>query len=88
MSDRKTTILLQTLQSPAQFISALDREIDALDQIIDRARAKTQLPACCWESPESSWGACDGGFPCYEPATVHELATGLEYCLEHFEEAL
>jgi hypothetical protein len=45
------------------------------------------LGLCSHESPESRRGACNGGFPCTEVATVHHLASGLEYCAGHFEEA-
>jgi hypothetical protein len=33
---------------------------------------------CCYETPESSWGACDGGFPCPELALP-----GSEFCERH-----
>jgi hypothetical protein len=59
-----------------------DRALARSDQILARAK----LSPCCHEYPESSYGASDGGFPCYELATVHHLASELEYCEEHFEE--
>jgi hypothetical protein len=61
----------------------IDREISRVDQILAAAE---NLSACAYESPESRRGACDGGFPCSERATVHELASGLEFCLDHFED--
>ena len=42
------------------------------------------LSQCVYESPESSWGACDGGVQCGEVATVHSLDLGFEFCLKHF----
>jgi len=41
---------------------------------------------CVYESPESSWGACDGGVQCTEMATVHSLDLGFAFCLKHFHE--
>lgn len=61
-------------------------------QVFDRAlmfevrRVEKLLGLCCWESPESSRGACDGGFPCQEQATVHHLESDNEFCLSHFRE--
>jgi hypothetical protein len=49
-------------------------------------RIEKTLGLCAWQSPESSRGACDGGFPCQEPATVHHLSTDQPYCLSHFRE--
>jgi hypothetical protein len=43
-----------------------------------------ELPACCYESPESSYGACDGGTSCLQKGTIHHLASGLEFCAAHF----
>lgn len=44
------------------------------------------LSLCSHESPESSYGACDGGLRCQSPATVSDRETGCGWCLEHFEE--
>jgi hypothetical protein len=52
----------------------------------DRMLTRAEFSPCCYESPDSSYSACNGGFPCYELASVHHLASGLEYCEEHFEE--
>jgi hypothetical protein len=49
-------------------------------------RVQTTLGLCAWQSPETSYGACNGGFPCQELATVHHLATDEEFCLSHFRE--
>lgn len=49
--------------------------------------ARIFLAQCQWESPERSWGSCDGGFPCYDRATVHDLVSDLDFCLKHFLEA-
>jgi hypothetical protein len=68
---------------PLDFLdSVIGRDIARIDRILPRA----ELSLCCYEYPESSYGASDGGFPCYELATAHHLASGLEYCEEHFEE--
>jgi hypothetical protein len=45
-----------------------------------------QLPNCSYESPESAWGACDGGEVCSEVATVHHLASDMQFCMTHFQE--
>jgi hypothetical protein len=49
----------------------------AIDQLV------SSISICCYESPESSYGACDGGIPCRERATVVDVSTELEYCARH-----
>lgn len=71
-------------QSLAFHTLLIEREIARVDRIL----AENKPSLCCHESPESSGGACDGGFPCYNRADVAEIATGLEYCLTHFEKAV
>ena len=67
----------------AQLIPALiERQITQVNLIL----AQSDLGLCDWESPESSYGACDGGYSCHEKATVHHLASEHEYCLSHFRE--
>lgn len=39
---------------------------------------------CSWCSPESIPGACDGGHPCQNFATVHDLEDDQDYCRYHF----
>ena len=58
-----------------------DRALAWTDQILARA----ELFPCRYESPESSYGACDG-VPCGAKATVLDLASEQEYCLAHFRE--
>lgn len=58
--------------------------IERLLSIVSQAVATATLPGCCYQTPESSWGACDGGFPCYRPATVHHLASEQDYCARHY----
>jgi hypothetical protein len=36
------------------------------------------LATCCYTTPETSWGACDGGFPCSNLALP-----GSEFCERH-----
>jgi hypothetical protein len=36
------------------------------------------LATCSYTTPETSWGACDGGFPCPSLALP-----GSEFCEEH-----
>jgi len=43
-----------------------------------------RLAQCSWCSPESTPGACDGGYPCQSLATVHDLEDDQAYCLDHF----
>lgn len=43
------------------------------------------LPPCSWCSPESTPGACDGGYPCRNIATVHDLVEDAPFCRYHFE---
>lgn len=69
----------QTLARPESDLSAV------LSLFIERILAKPVLGTCDYQTPETSWGACDGQ-PCLESATVHDLATDREYCVGHFRE--
>jgi hypothetical protein len=40
---------------------------------------------CCYEYPETTWGACDGQ-PCRRVAVVHDVATEMDYCALHYRE--
>jgi hypothetical protein len=46
------------------------------------------LPTCSWETSETSYGACDGGIPCSDRGTIHDLASDMPYCCKHFVEVL
>ena len=60
--------------------------IAGLDSLVSGVFAKNyNFSTCAHESPESSYGASDGGFPCRKTAVVHDLSTGEEFCLEHFD---
>lgn len=67
---------------PQLINSVLGHEIARVDRILSAA----ELPTCCHESPESTYGACDGGAACLRKGIVHHLASGLEFCGEHFVE--
>jgi hypothetical protein len=54
-----------------------------IDAALDRILAIPKLGTCCYESPETSWGAGDG-VPCTQTAIVHDLASELEFCAAHF----
>jgi hypothetical protein len=69
---------LSVLSSPG-FPQALTHFVDRVSLIAARAADEP----CSWESPESSWGACDGGIPCHEAATVHNLCLDQPFCLRH-----
>ena len=43
------------------------------------------LGPCTHESVERHPGSCDGGVQCQKRATVHDLKSGEEFCLEHFD---
>lgn len=72
-----TLPVLSHLSFPQVAVRAFTFEVRRVEQV---------LGLCAWQSPESSRGACDGGFPCQESATVHHLGTDAEYCLSHFRE--
>lgn len=57
----------------------------ALSLFIERILDRPVLGTCDYQSPETSWGACDGQ-PCFESATVHDLNSDLGYCAKHFRE--
>jgi hypothetical protein len=66
------------------FPQVLDSVIGQEIERVERVLAQHQLSPCSHESPESSRGACDGGEPCSDTATVHDLETEQEFCLKHF----
>jgi len=68
----------QTL--PAFPLPSLPQFLTAEIARVDRILAASEVPTCLYESPESSVGACDGGFPC------HARATHGEFCARHFQE--
>jgi hypothetical protein len=60
----------------------------ALGQEVNQVAAfpvPTQLSVCCYESPESSWGAADA-IACRRVAVVHDVATEMDYCALHYRE--
>ena len=59
----------------------------AIAQEVTRvAQPHLALSVCCYESPETVWGACDGGYPCGKLAVVIDVSTGFGYCAEHDRE--
>lgn len=57
-----------------------------LISLVDRALAAHSLTEfCCYESPESRAGACDGGEPCGDPAS--EVIDGQPFCPKHARKA-
>ena len=59
------------------FPQALDAFVGREIARVDRILAQNEVPTCAYESPESSVGACDGGFACTE------LATADGFCRKH-----
>lgn len=75
---------------PQVFSRVIDQQIKSVDRTLLGRRQL--LTTCDYNTPESSWGACDG-YPCGSMATVHHLESGQEFCPKHFravslEEAL
>jgi hypothetical protein len=58
--------------------------LDSLNRIKNLFRFTPQLSQCSWCTPESTPGACDGGYPCQSLATVHDLEDDQAFCLRHF----
>jgi hypothetical protein len=56
----------------------------AIDQQVRRLFPQPALSVCCYQSPETFWGACDG-IACLQPATIHDVATELDYCFTHYK---
>jgi hypothetical protein len=52
---------------------------------LNRHLEEPAMGFCEYETPESSWGACDGGQRCNHTGTVHDLASELDLCPKHFE---
>ena len=65
--------------------AVLNQEIARVDRILAQADAYTKRMEF-WRIREPELVACCAD-QCHERATVEELATGLEYCERHFEEA-
>jgi hypothetical protein len=76
--------------STPEYPQHIRREIARLEEMVSRAFSAAQLSAdlstCDYESLESHAGACDGGHPCHDKATVYHLASDQEYCDRHFRE--
>jgi hypothetical protein len=70
------------------FPQVLSAVIDQQIKSVDRVLARQLLTTCDWCSPESSWGACGGGYSCGSTATVHDLKTEQDFCAQHFAEVL
>lgn len=79
-----TLAALATQEFPQIFAAAMDRQVALFDRVLTIAMAKQNLTTCHYETPESRPGACDGGVPCRSLATVHELASEMEFCAAHF----
>jgi len=60
------------------FPQFLTDQIARVDAILERAALME--PGCAYQFPESSVGACDGGFSC------HGRATHGEFCAKHARE--
>jgi hypothetical protein len=65
---------------PQVFAAAISAEVN---RVCFPVPTQPQLSICCFTSPESSWGACDS-IECRDVATVHDVATELDYCARHF----
>jgi hypothetical protein len=79
----KTLPVLTHPAFPQVFAQALSAEVN---RVAFPAPPQIQLSTCCYESPESRWGACDGQV-CLQPATVHDVATEQDFCFRHWKEA-
>ena len=71
------------LHHSPDFHTVLDKCLQGLVEDVSRLVERHSLPACSYEYPESSAGACDGQ-PCAEKATVSELSGDHAYCAKHF----
>jgi hypothetical protein len=58
------------------------RSVESVNRLFPRVTVR--LAQCSWCSPESAPGACDGGDPCQNFATVHDLEDDQGYCRRHF----
>lgn len=74
-----TLSVLSSTHFPEVCAGFLDLEIRRVTEIYDAL-----MPVCAWESPESSHGAGDGGYPCGAKATVVNLASEQPMCVKHF----
>lgn len=65
------------------FERSFTRIVSSIDRMVIRALQNSEVSLCSYETPETSWGACDSE-PCGDPATVHHLGNDLPYCGRHF----
>ena len=84
MAERTLPVLTHP-NFPQVLEAVMASEVRRVDRILS-IPTEPKLPACSHESPETYSGACDGGYGCHKPATVHELETGLDWCAQHFAE--
>lgn len=70
--------------STPEYPQHVGRTIERLDQMVSRAFDVAEFGTCDYQSPESRRGACDGGDPCSDLATITHRASGLAYCTRHF----
>jgi hypothetical protein len=57
----------------------------AMRRFGDRVLEQPSFSVCCYVTPETSYGACDGQ-ECLARAVVHDVATEMDYCAKHYRE--
>jgi hypothetical protein len=67
---------------PQVFAAAISQEVN---RVAFPVPPQIQLSTCCYESPESSWGAADA-IACRRVAVVYDVATEMDYCALHYRE--
>lgn len=66
---------------PQVLSAVIDQQIKSVERTL--AGYRQFLTTCDYNTPETSWGRCDG-YPCGSVATVHHLESGEEFCPYHF----
>jgi hypothetical protein len=77
----KTLPVLTHPSFPQVFAAAISARVN---RICFPNQPQTHLSVCCYESPESSWGAADA-IACNQTAMVHDVATEQDYCFAHYK---
>lgn len=79
-----STIPPAEFPQPLTLSQRLDLLILRVNDIVLSALPKIETATCQFESVETGWGRCDGGFQCGARATVHHLPTEQDFCRKHF----
>ena len=80
---QRTLSVLTHPSFPQVFAAAISAEVNRVCFPVPPTQLTVSI--CCYETRETSWGACDGQV-CRNVASITDVATGLDYCAAHHRE--